>query len=175
MIYHSDIKKDNFLVDANRCVWMIDFQHIGVLPLPFSQYAFYYTDNAFAAAVGKALNIEKDKHAAAMARASIILKQSGSGSLGQYDPTCIDTQGGGLTTDAGLNGFGEPVTRTSSGSGKWAPVSTIPNGGWNLTYRDGAARTEGQLVNEVRMRKNNHCSHFRSELLSTSASRHTKL
>ena len=95
MIYHSDIKKDNFLVDANRCVWMVDFQNIGVLPLPFSQFAFYYTDNAFATAVGKALNIEKGEHAALMVRASIILKQSGNTSLGQYNPTCNSAQGEG--------------------------------------------------------------------------------
>ncbi|KAG5647071.1 hypothetical protein DXG03_001441 [Asterophora parasitica] len=58
VIYHSDIKKDNFLVDADHRVWMIDFQHVGVLPLPFQQFAFYNT-NAFAAAVGRALNVEK--------------------------------------------------------------------------------------------------------------------
>ena len=90
-IYHSDIKKDNFLVDANNRVWMIDFQHVGVLPLPFCSYAFYNTDNAFAAAVGSALNVEKYEHAASMVRASIVLKQSGNDSLGQYHSTWIDT------------------------------------------------------------------------------------
>ncbi|KAJ3532163.1 hypothetical protein NMY22_g7854 [Coprinellus aureogranulatus] len=31
-IYHSDISKDNFLLDADGTVWIVDFQDIGVLP-----------------------------------------------------------------------------------------------------------------------------------------------
>jgi len=72
---------------------MADFQHVAVPPLPFRQYAFYNTDDAFAAAVGRALNLEKGGHTASMVRASIVLKRSGDGSLGQYNPTCIDTWG----------------------------------------------------------------------------------
>jgi len=56
VIYHSDIKKDNFPVDANHRVRMVNFQHVGVLTLPFRQCAFYNTNNAFAAAVGRAHN-----------------------------------------------------------------------------------------------------------------------
>jgi len=88
---------------------MVDFQRVGVLTLPFRQYAFYDTDNAFAAAVGRALNIEEDEHAASMVRASIILKQSGDDSLG-------------------LNGV-EPVPRTSSETGAkvWSAGAGVGN------------------------------------------------
>jgi hypothetical protein len=41
-IYHSDISKDNFLFDVTTGrIWIVDFQHIGVLPKPFQQYAFF--------------------------------------------------------------------------------------------------------------------------------------
>ncbi|KAF8958880.1 hypothetical protein BDZ97DRAFT_1433973 [Flammula alnicola] len=82
VIYHSDVKMDNFLVDDDHRIWLIDFQHIGVLPLPFCQYAFYSVGNAFAAAVGNLLNIELHDDVHMMGRAAAIIGQSGNDSFG---------------------------------------------------------------------------------------------
>jgi hypothetical protein len=73
---------DNFLVDDQDRVWMIDFQHVGVLPLPFRQYALYNIGNPFAIAVGRLLNIEPYDDDRKMVRAAAIIKMSAGGSLG---------------------------------------------------------------------------------------------
>lgn len=79
-----------------------------MLSLPFCQYAVYNTDNAFAAAVSKALDVKEDEHAASMVRAAILLKQNGDHSLGQF-LSHLHRQGWELTSNAGLDRFGELV------------------------------------------------------------------
>lgn len=79
-IYHSDIRKDNFLHDIKtKKTWIVDFQHIGVLPVPFQVYAFFNTDNPFAAAVGDYLGRRPSDTADEMTRASGLLQQVGGG------------------------------------------------------------------------------------------------
>lgn len=82
-IYHSDICKDNFHHDIKtKKTWIVDFQHIGVLPEPFQVYAFFNTDNPFAAAVGDYLGRQRFDIANEMTRASGLLQQvDGDGSL----------------------------------------------------------------------------------------------
>ncbi|KAI0289674.1 hypothetical protein BC826DRAFT_1030813 [Russula brevipes] len=41
-IYHSDIRKDNFLYDIRTGdIWIVDFQHIGVLAKPLQTYTIF--------------------------------------------------------------------------------------------------------------------------------------
>ncbi|KIY63819.1 hypothetical protein CYLTODRAFT_438417 [Cylindrobasidium torrendii FP15055 ss-10] len=55
-ICHGDITLENFLVDADGVVWIVDFQHISVLPEVFQSYACFNNGGSFAAQVGKRLN-----------------------------------------------------------------------------------------------------------------------
>ena len=75
-IYHSDIKKENFLLDSNK-VCIIDFQHVGVLPQVFQTYAFFNIDQAFAARVGRKLGHQPLSTADAMVKISSVLQQCG--------------------------------------------------------------------------------------------------
>ncbi len=92
-IYHSDIHKDNFLLDVGiGCIWIVDFQHIGVFPKPFQQYAFFNIGNSFAAAVGRYLGYQPPDIAEAMMKASDLLQQTGGNSrLGKYSSSFIGT------------------------------------------------------------------------------------
>ena len=57
-IYHSDVRKDNFLIDVTtERICIVDFQHIGVLPKPFQEYGFFSVD-FFATAVGRHLGLQ---------------------------------------------------------------------------------------------------------------------
>jgi thiamine kinase-like enzyme len=76
-IYHSDINKENFLLDSGR-VCIIDFQDIGVLPQAFCTYAFFNTRD-FAASVGRRLGYQPSTIADAMARISSVIQQTGAG------------------------------------------------------------------------------------------------
>ncbi|KAI6004746.1 hypothetical protein EDD15DRAFT_2507147 [Pisolithus albus] len=82
-IYHSDIRKDNFLHDTkSKKTWIVDFQHIDVFPEPFQVYAFFNTGNRFAAAVGACLGLQRSNAANEMTWASGLLRQiGGDGSL----------------------------------------------------------------------------------------------
>ncbi|GJJ09726.1 hypothetical protein Clacol_003950 [Clathrus columnatus] len=82
-IYHSDIRKDNFLHDIKTGkTWIIVFQHIGVLPEPFQTYAFFNTGNRFAAAVGRHLGYQPSRIAGLLTRAANLLQMtSGNASL----------------------------------------------------------------------------------------------
>ena len=84
-IYHSDIKKENFLLDSNKKVWIIDFQHVGVLPQEFQTYAFFNINKVFAACVGRKLGYQPSNTAEAMVPISSLLQQhGGNASLGMY-------------------------------------------------------------------------------------------
>ncbi|KAF9067662.1 hypothetical protein BDP27DRAFT_901226, partial [Rhodocollybia butyracea] len=75
-IYHSDIRKENFLLDSDK-VWIIDFQHIGVFPEVFQTFSFFNIDMAFAASVGRKLGYQPSSTANAMVRISNVLQQCG--------------------------------------------------------------------------------------------------
>jgi hypothetical protein len=91
-IYHCGISKDNFLIDtATKRLWMIGFQHVGVLPKLFQTYAFFRT-GAFAAAVGRKLGYKPSKISNKMVNASVTLKQTGGdASLSKYSSSFIGT------------------------------------------------------------------------------------
>ncbi|CAA7261046.1 unnamed protein product [Cyclocybe aegerita] len=75
-IYHCDIKKENFLLNS-KGVWIIDFQHIGVLPQVFQTYAFFNIGEPFAAKVGRKLGYRPSRTANAMVPISGVLRQCG--------------------------------------------------------------------------------------------------
>ncbi|KDQ11387.1 hypothetical protein BOTBODRAFT_459648 [Botryobasidium botryosum FD-172 SS1] len=75
-IYHSDIRKENFLLDSNK-VCIIDFQHIGVFPQDFQTYAFFNINKAFAASVGKKLGYQPSSNAETMVKITGVLQQCG--------------------------------------------------------------------------------------------------
>ncbi|KAH8831044.1 hypothetical protein DL96DRAFT_1695021 [Flagelloscypha sp. PMI_526] len=81
-IYHSDIKKENFLLDSGR-VCIVNFQHVGVFPEVFQTFAFFNFGNSFAASVGKSLGYQPSIIADKMVRVSNVLHQcSGIANLG---------------------------------------------------------------------------------------------
>jgi len=81
-IYHSDIYKDSFLLDATDRIWIVDFLHIGVLPKPFQQFAFFNIGSSFARAVGSCLGYQPSDIAEPMMLASAMLVQIGNSNLG---------------------------------------------------------------------------------------------
>jgi predicted unusual protein kinase regulating ubiquinone biosynthesis (AarF/ABC1/UbiB family) len=84
-IYHSDLRMDNFLLDSDRKVYIIDFQHIGVLPKVFQTFAFFNLDMKFAAAIGRKLGYQPTLTANAMVRVSNLLQMCGGNArLGGY-------------------------------------------------------------------------------------------
>jgi hypothetical protein len=70
------------LTPATQRVWLIDPEHIGVFPLPFS--ALYSTDNVFAAAAGTLLSVERgdEETLTSMVYAANFLRMCGKESLG---------------------------------------------------------------------------------------------
>ena len=84
-IYHSDISKDNFLLDLNNKVWMIDFQHVGVFPEVFQTYGFFNHGLRFSFDVARKLGYEPSSIANQMVKAASMLQMTcGSGQLGKY-------------------------------------------------------------------------------------------
>lgn len=91
-IYHSDIKKENFLLDSNKKVWIIDFQHVGVFPQEFQTYAFFNIGKGFAACVGRKLGYQPSNTAKAMVPISSLLQQfCGNASLGMCSSNFMGT------------------------------------------------------------------------------------
>lgn len=90
-IYHSDIKKENFLLDSNK-VYIIDFQHVGVLSQAFQTYAFFSVNKAFAASVGRKLGYQPSRTVDAMVKISSVLQQcGGTASLSMYSSSFMGT------------------------------------------------------------------------------------
>ena len=90
-IYHADIKKDNFLLDSNK-VYIIDFQHVGVLPQAFQTYAFFNIDMAFAASVGRKLGYQPSRTVDVMVKISSVLWQcGGTANLSMYSSSFMGT------------------------------------------------------------------------------------
>ena len=91
-IYHSDIKKENFLLGPNKQVSIIDFQHVGVLPQEFQTYAFFNINNDFAARVGRKLGYQPSNTAEALVPISSLLQQrGGNASFGMYSSNFMGT------------------------------------------------------------------------------------
>ena len=85
-IYHSDICKDNFRIDATTgSIRTTDPQHTDVLPKPFQEHGFFNIGSSFAATCGSQLGYQLSDIADTITRASAVLQQSGGdGSLGTH-------------------------------------------------------------------------------------------
>jgi hypothetical protein len=85
-ICQSDIREDNFLFDVTTDrIWIVDFQHVCVLPKSFQQYAFFNTGNSLASEVGSYLVYKQPDIVEAMKSASNLLQQiGGDGDLGGF-------------------------------------------------------------------------------------------
>jgi hypothetical protein len=82
-ICHSDVKKDNFIIDQEGNVCVVDFQHVGVLPKPFASYGLYNTGNAFSVRVGQMIKHPQYKYASVMVYAAGLIQQSGGSCFGK--------------------------------------------------------------------------------------------
>ena len=74
---YVDEAQDNFLIDSEGRVCIIDFQHVGVLSEAFQQYAFFNIDKAFAAKVGRKLGYQPSEAVNEMVKVSSLLHQRG--------------------------------------------------------------------------------------------------
>jgi len=81
-ICHSDVKKDNFIIDQEGNVCVVDFQHVGVLPKPFASYGLYNTGNAFSVRVGQMIKHPQYKYASEMVYVAGLIQQSGGSCFG---------------------------------------------------------------------------------------------
>ena len=91
-ICHSDIREDNFLLDVTTGrIWIVDFEHVCVFPVPFQQYGFFNIGSPLASEVGKYLGYKEPDIVEAMDRASCVLQQIGIGDLGNYSSSFIGT------------------------------------------------------------------------------------
>jgi len=83
-ICHSDIREDNFLLDATTGrIWIIDFEHVCVFPKPFQQYGFFNINSPLASEVGRYLGYKQPDIVEAMMRTSSLVHQLGTGKLGK--------------------------------------------------------------------------------------------
>ncbi|KAJ3530289.1 hypothetical protein NMY22_g8637 [Coprinellus aureogranulatus] len=81
-IYHADIKKDNFLLDSSGKVYIIDFQHIGVFPEVFQNYAFFASREPLGREFARKLGYEPSKDLNLMGKfASTIVMSSKGGDM----------------------------------------------------------------------------------------------
>ncbi|KAH9934568.1 uncharacterized protein BXZ73DRAFT_89620 [Epithele typhae] len=76
-ICHSDIRDENFLLGEGKTVWIIDFQHVSVLPPVFLTFAFFNTGQRFASAVGGRLGYRPSAVSDAIGKASSLVRQCG--------------------------------------------------------------------------------------------------
>ncbi|KAJ7211613.1 hypothetical protein GGX14DRAFT_623160 [Mycena pura] len=79
----SDITLDNFLYDPHsERVWMVDHQHVNVLPTSFFDYYIYASEDPFVQAVAAKIDFAPSAQRAQLRLASAIVIQSGNSSLG---------------------------------------------------------------------------------------------
>ncbi|KZT32141.1 hypothetical protein SISSUDRAFT_1133338 [Sistotremastrum suecicum HHB10207 ss-3] len=76
-VCHSDITRENFLLDTNEQVWMVDFQHVSMLPTIFLEYVFFNVGEKFASDVGAQLGYQASDISNAMVVPSSMLQQRG--------------------------------------------------------------------------------------------------
>ncbi|KAF7328848.1 Protein kinase-like domain [Mycena venus] len=82
---HSDISFDNFLYDpATGRVWMVDFQHVNVLPRSFFSHYLHYSPWAgvVAKAVEAKLGFPRSPHLDLLALANALIGRSDYSSFG---------------------------------------------------------------------------------------------
>lgn len=89
-IYHSDISQENFLLDANKKVWIIDFEHIGVFPEEFQNLGLFYARDDFPFKVAEKLGYEMSRTAIALVPISRLLWMwGGNASLSMCFMNCL--------------------------------------------------------------------------------------
>ena len=75
----------NFLINPDTLeVWLIDVEHINILPSPFASYALHAISDDFINAVADRVELERWRHLDNLVRAAQLLVQSGDKSLGKY-------------------------------------------------------------------------------------------
>jgi hypothetical protein len=87
-ICHSDVTPGNFLLNAQG-VWIVDFQHIAVLPEVFQTYGFFNSGLPFAAQVGIALKYQPSDKANKMVPISSVVQASGGSFLAGMYPSIL--------------------------------------------------------------------------------------
>lgn len=84
LISHSDINLDNFLYDpVTGQVWMVDYQHVNVLPESFVSFALHVATHAFAKAVAEKVDLPQSTQLEDLELAAIIVMQSANKTLGK--------------------------------------------------------------------------------------------
>ncbi|KIM38414.1 hypothetical protein M413DRAFT_30238 [Hebeloma cylindrosporum] len=80
---HSDIRCQNFFIHPDTLeVWLIDAEHINILPSPFASYALHAIPDSFIHVVAERINLERWPYLNVLIRAARLLQQSGNKSLG---------------------------------------------------------------------------------------------
>ncbi|KAJ7788105.1 hypothetical protein B0H14DRAFT_269855 [Mycena olivaceomarginata] len=120
---------------ARQHVWLIDFEHVGAFPLPFRTIALYNNGNAFTAAVGTFLGVERggerwrdaDEYGVCRELAENVWGRDAWTQRGPVGGRCaLDQRGNGRLLSGGdegkMSGFQNPAP--SSGS----PLALHPTG-----------------------------------------------
>ncbi|TDL20691.1 hypothetical protein BD410DRAFT_363626 [Rickenella mellea] len=80
---HSDIKRRNFMIRPDTLeVWLIDAQHISILPSPFASYALHGPRDKFIRSVAEKLGLKRWHHLRYMSYAAFRLQHSGDSTFG---------------------------------------------------------------------------------------------
>ncbi|KIO04225.1 hypothetical protein M404DRAFT_26426 [Pisolithus tinctorius Marx 270] len=79
----SDVSLKNFLWDSvNERVWMVDYQHVNVLPHSFASFYFHSAPDPFVEAVAKKISLPVSSQLNLLQSAAVIVIQSGIRSFG---------------------------------------------------------------------------------------------
>ncbi|KAJ9257924.1 hypothetical protein DTO207G8_1701 [Paecilomyces variotii] len=74
MCYYADFHRSNFPVDVNGQLWVIDFEHAGVLPSSFMSYALRAHPRGLSHTLRKEIPVPVSNNVVAMGNASYIFK-----------------------------------------------------------------------------------------------------
>lgn len=74
MCYYADFHRSNFPVDVNGQLWVIDFEHAGVLPSSFMSYALRAHPRGLSHTLRKEIPVPVSNNLVAMGNASYIFK-----------------------------------------------------------------------------------------------------
>jgi len=81
----SDITLENFLYDPEtQRVWMVDCQHVNVLPQSFFSFYLHRSGGPFVRAVAAKIDFPVSSQLDLLETAAIIVLQSGNGPLGEH-------------------------------------------------------------------------------------------
>jgi hypothetical protein len=79
----SNVTLNNFHWDpVTERVWMVDFQHVNVLPQSFTSF-YFHTADPFAKEVAERIDLPVSSQLSLLVQAAIIVMQSGNTSLGK--------------------------------------------------------------------------------------------